>query len=403
MDLSTSSRSKPINVKTVAALAKRTKTLLQTLVIGQGNYLKDTALKPLIQYGCHHSIRRFEITNNISLSVQGMFDFVKCLRSLTHLNLSETNCVSFYSLSVIIDKSPQLVHLDVSRCQSLQYVEPGTVERVTQMLANKIRPVKHFNVSHSSFNDAILLPFITSCPEMEYLNLESTHVSKTSVLNLQYLPQLTHIILSHNQNGNFNNPATISLADAIVVFSERTTRLQHFELSFCPYLDDHCISFLTTNCGDTLKALIFSNSANVSDASLLVIEETCPNLEELNISRCPRMTLNGFMSLFTALGSDPISRPSPLTKLDISSNSVAVNDALLKLIGTTLPNLTWISLANSNSVTGIGVSGLTDKKYGKGLEWLDLNGCTRVRAEVVNALRRSKSFKGKVTALMNPV
>lgn len=178
--------------------------------------------------------------------------------------------------------------------------------------------------------------------------------------------------------------------------------LSDLELRHCSLTDVGFKYFAQHNKVKGLKKLIMDKPGDLTDEALHIIADSCPNLQNLKLSRCALITNFGLLSLTSKcrklselhLNNSPSFLGSPKPKSDI-------DNSCLKSIADHCPRLVCFRLFYSSLVTSEGFQNLvTGCKY---LQGLMLYECAHIDDGCLNMLLKLKFLRAFVLVNSNDV
>jgi len=211
--------------------------------------------------------------------------------------------------------------------------------------------------------------------------------------------------LSHTHHLDFAGCARITSGAATLL--SQCPQITELSLRDCTALNDDCCRIMFsmgTNLARSLRNLDLSFCMALTDFSVAVLVKECPNLEELNISRCNRLSdhsltllggtkinsldisMNGHCVTLSSIG-ELIGGGIPLTKLNIGGCSNFNDEAVSLLVDQQLC-LTHLLMNDCFQVTNTAVEKIANSPIlSKSLQQLSICGCTRITYDGVRLLK----------------
>ncbi|KAJ4784697.1 F-box/LRR-repeat protein 10 [Rhynchospora pubera] len=191
-------------------------------------------------------------------------------------------------------------------------------------------------------------------PSLQKLCLSVDYITDNLVGSIsEALPQLTHLDL---QDAPWVDPTPLSdLTNAGLQLINRHGKLKH-------------VSLIRS------QEFMFTSFKRVSDLGLLLMAQTCSNLESISLGGFSRVTDAGFRAVIHSC--------SRLCKLRVSHGN-QLTDLVFHDISATSLSLTHVSLKWCNLLTDMGVKRLS---FNKDLNVLDLRECRLLSDEAISAL-----------------
>ncbi|KAG1710943.1 hypothetical protein DVH05_013664 [Phytophthora capsici] len=352
--------------------------------------VSDTGVVVLANSGGVNSLTlldlaRFDLQYKFNdISLMALADNCLVLQTLI---LSGCEMVSDVGMDWLGSGCNALTYLDVSGCTAL-------TDLSMRAISENMLQLRHLSIRHCiRVTDQGIRRLSLGCPDLTYLNAEG-------------LPLLSDLHTSKT-NGEVYRQGISALAAGC-------HQLLHLDLSNCTSISDgtlHCIAMLSHE----LTALLLSGCYRVTAVGVKEVLTHCSKLTMLHASGCDQVTDRAFnirrqSSSPTGNGSNELrdlrlrgtqvsdvtlkwlSRYSPqLRELDVSECCRITDMGLLTLTGSamagTLRNL-W--LRNVVDITETGVSWLAEKC--SKLMLLDVTGCPKVRSFSVKSLASSWKF-----------
>ncbi|CAG8806102.1 18369_t:CDS:2, partial [Dentiscutata erythropus] len=216
----------------------------------------------------------------------------------------------------IAKSCPNLRHLKIMWCRGLS-------DRVISKIA-QICPLEFLSVSCNSkgikrasklynMKDTTLCKIANSCPNLQYLKLKSYKLSDISLKKVAHL----------------------------------CTNLRYLKLKYNEHITDTSIVLIGQNCSYLEYLGLWG--ANITDASLKQIAESCPKLHTLRLIDCEKITDQGVYAIASAypnMQKYVLDDCGEIT--DISVKKIAQSNPNLKYL-----NLNWCHLVSDDSICAI--------------------------------------------------
>ena len=251
----------------------------------------------LLEIGSLPSIKSLEdlsVAGCLKVTDKSFISFLnKSGGNLKRLNLAGT-MIRLIDVGSLTTLSPYLEQLVLASCYSIR--DAGLV-----YFLNKVgRNLKSLDLSRTE----ITLSEVGS-PTNRFASLEALPSLETLVLETCH--NITDMGLISFLNRTGGNLESINLSDTMITLSEvglLTTclfSLQELNLSWCPSLTDiGLISFLNRTGGSMKRLDLSATRITLSEVGSLAT--WCPNLEELDLSYCRKITEDGLISLLEKTG-----------------------------------------------------------------------------------------------------
>ncbi|KAG6413815.1 hypothetical protein SASPL_126530 [Salvia splendens] len=292
------------------------------------------------------------------------------LESLSNLTVSSCRGITDLSIEAVGKGCPNLKHMCVRKCcfvsdnglvafakatSSLECLQLEECNRITQIgiltalscISSKLKSVSL--VKCMGIKDlSIDFPALSPCESLRSLSIRSCPgFGSTSLAMVGKLcPHLHHLDLS--------GLCGITDTGLLPLLECCEAGLAKVDLSECSNLSDEVILALARLHGATLELVNIDGCQKITDATLAALAESCPLLNDLDVSRC----------LVTDAGVAALSRgvQSNLQVLSLSGCSMVSNKSIpaLERLGQTLVGL---NLQHCNSISNSKVEMLTEKLW----------------------------------------
>lgn len=220
------------------------------------------------------------------------------LRRLRSLDLSSSKGHSAASVAVLVAALPDLTSLNLSHASQLTNDAVAPLGRLVHLEELSLRGCKEIT-------DDGVVPLVTALgPQLRKLSLsgcKSLHDRSVRTMAAR-CPELRVLELAFCSN----------ISDAAVdALARGCSRLEKLDLEEVPELTDAALGSLAAHTRGSLRAIVLSYDDKLTDVGLLALARGCPNIEQLLMDNCTRVTDQALAAL-----------PGLLHKLDV----VAVYD-----------------------------------------------------------------------------
>ncbi|KAL2228937.1 UNVERIFIED_CONTAM: EIN3-binding F-box protein 1 [Sesamum indicum] len=353
----------------IASLLSSASTVLTKLKL-QALNITDYSVAVIGHYGM--SITNLVLCGLQNVSQKGFWVMgnAKGLQTLSSLTITSCKGVTDLSLEAVGRGCPNLKHMCLRKCcfvsdnglvafakaaGSLESLQLEEVNRITQLgiltaLSSCISKLKSVSlVKCMGIKDlSTEFPMLSPCESLRCLSIRSCPgFGSTSLAMVGKLcPQLHHLDLS--------GLCGITDAGLLPLLESCETGLAKVNLSDCSNLTDEVVLALARLHGETLELLNLDGCQKITDASLAALAESCPLLNDLDVSKCS-ITDTGVVAL--SHGSQ-----HNLQILSFSGCSMISNKCrpALEQLGRTLVGL---NLQHCNSISSNSIELLTENLW----------------------------------------
>ncbi|PIM97262.1 Leucine rich repeat protein [Handroanthus impetiginosus] len=288
------------------------------------------------------------------------------LKTLSSLSITSCRGITDLSLEAVARGCPNLKQMCLRKCcfvsdnglvafakatSSLESLQLEECNRITQIgiltaLSSSSAKVKSVSlVKCMGIKDlSTQFPTLSPCESLRCLSIRSCpgFGSRSLAMVGKLCPQLHHLDLS--------GLCGITDAGLLPLLESCETGLAKVNLSNCSNLTDEVVLALARLHGETLEMLNLDGCRKITNASLVALAESCPLLNDLDISKCS-ITDSGVTALSHGVQSN-------LQILSLSGCSMVSNKSMpaLENLGRTLLGL---NLQHCNSISSTTVEMLT--------------------------------------------
>ncbi|XP_046839843.1 dynein regulatory complex subunit 6-like isoform X2 [Xenia sp. Carnegie-2017] len=337
---------------------------------------------------------------------------------LGHLNLRGCFNLTVKSL-MIISVSKNLQDLNVSECE-------GIDDEVIKSIAAGCSSLLYLNLSRCNISDAALRSLARNCVNLQYLNVSFCrgftdkglgYVShgkgarKLSYLDLSGCEQVTEFGFMSLSLGCLSlstlvlNNLPELRDDDLQMLCEKCNSVKMISMLNSPLVSDVGIRYFTSF--RRLERLYIEGNHRITDTSIKALAKSCPELFQIYITDCPRLTdlslkaLSSCREIVVLNVADCVriqdagvrqivEGPSGAKLREINlTNCVRVSDVSLLRIAQRCHNLTYCSICYCEHVTDAGVELLATLPS---LVSLDVSGCN-IQDHGVSSLGNSSRLK----------
>lgn len=200
---------------------------------------------------------------------------------LEKIKLSINGYETVEHYSSLQSRAPKLSKIYANFVDDFTLMNEDSLLYLFTNLGGRISSLTNINASFFRQISSLICEF---CPNLKELSIVrpqgSAGLQSSSTTGLYLLPmfqdfdraaKLTHLHLGLE---NLSQSLLSALA-------ENCRNLKTLDLAYCRTLDDMILTKITENCGKTLKILDISLCNGITDDGILVVAQTCPNLEEI--------------------------------------------------------------------------------------------------------------------------
>ncbi|KAJ3042626.1 F-box/LRR-repeat protein 5 [Rhizophlyctis rosea] len=358
-------------------LLSRSKNGLKSLTLSSCPNITNPALKALTLHTCKN-LTHLAITSTTKITPAAFAETIPMMgKSLTDLTLSET-LAEDQTVRRVLNICPNLTHLTLAKTSVTNHAFQICDKFAEKNLQLRLQ---HLDVSGCrDVSDRALYSLSRVCPDVRYLDLTRTGVTKATLVNLAHFGKIETLILGGGQN-HLKLPGTLSMGDAMLTFVSGEgvgESLRCLRVSYMPEFGDESVGFLASFCS-RLEEVEFEWCGGVGDGACGSLASGCEGLKSVKLVSCPRVSDVGAVALVTGL--------KGLEALSLANNS-QVGDAVVAAVVEEGRELVHLDLGNCVSVSGGGVARLTEK-VGKRIQYLNLDNCSGVHHDTVAKLRAS--------------
>jgi hypothetical protein len=371
-----------INNKSLSGMIERSQRFLRVLDISGCTGVSDAGLKALVRHRSLH-LQELALASTTNISFGCLVDVLSQLsrlqagtvaRGLSVVNIASTAVTDRY-VRELLANVPTLTSLDISQCANL-------TSRVFAGISvtNPIGRLKNLKMHGSqTFTDSTLADMSTLfASSLECIDVSSCRlVSRDTILSLAKCRNLVDINLSSIIGASVS---TFTFADVILSLSDAIgSNLHTFRYGTTNGFVDTCLEYLA-EFSPKLVHLDLSSAIQLTDQSVSLLATCCPMLETLILPNCPLLSDISAIEVSLKCGK--------LTYLDMSGANLtdAGLMAFSKLSVLEQLNLNGCTLLTSKAALEFA------KAFARGdrqfLRVLQLNYCSKIKNEVVDAMRR---------------
>eukprot|EP00731_Ephydatia_muelleri_P012090 Em0006g984a len=299
----------------------------------------------------------------------------------TELDLqSRWNTVDNVALEALVARCCNIQHLDLSWTGGGGQI---TESAFCSFIENCGRDLRTLRLSCCQYiNDVALETIGRECTKLEELDLQScSHLKKSALSHIAKLACLQRLNLYKSTN---------LTSDIIAHIGSNCKAIKHLNIgASCRLLDSKGIAVLNTALS-RLKDLISLDlwrCTNCNAATIKVLADNCPNLQELDIGWCSQVLQTGFDILHLS------SQCTNLRKL-FFTRGTAVDSHYLEILANHCPTLEQLDILGANSATPDSVNEVAKKC--RNLKFFDVSFCSQINEAFVTDLRKkypSVTFK----------
>ena len=302
---------------------------LKELSLKCDNGLTDSGLKKIISYIQYEMLETLDISSEASgITETGFISLLSIIgANLRKLNMRGLE-ISLSEINSLTTTLSNLEDLDVSRCGN--FTETGFIT-LLNIVGGRLRKLR-----------------------MSYLKIELTkiHFLTTTLSNLEDLDisrcerftESGFISLLNIVGGRLRKLNMSSLKVSLSEINSLTTNLQNLEdldISWCDEISEALFISLLSIVGGRLRRLKMV-MLRISLSEISSLTSSLPNLEDLNISDCSKIPETVFISLINIVGGH-------LRKLNISGLRISLSE--MNSLTTTLPNLEDLDISDCSKLT----------------------------------------------------
>eukprot|EP00127_Corallochytrium_limacisporum_P001218 Clim_evm5s46 gene=Clim_evmTU5s46 len=262
----------------------------------------DNIVRLLPMTGCEY----LNLSSCWHVGDYGISRIAKKCTNLRSLVLFSVWDLTSAGLMVITNVNPQLDYLEVSNCRKL------TDEAIVHTVKT-CKELRHLELSYcKSLGDASLQAIVEHCHNLRVLNLQrcvGMSAEGFAIFRKHSLPLL--------ERAEFSD--LLAINDELILFMVRNMpKLKRLNLAFCSNITDEalvsiaafcheleeldlsCVGANITDegiaeltegkCRDTLRFISLRNCPQVTNASVLALDESCTRLRTINVSNCKLVT-----------------------------------------------------------------------------------------------------------------
>jgi len=209
--------------------------------------------------------------------------------NLIHLRLYENNRkyrhISDETISEIVAICPNLIHIYIS--YSNQITDISLIE-----IAKKCQRIEYINIGGYKISDKSLREIANSCPKLQYHHLpDCCYISDSGIIEI--ISSHPHLLSLSFEGGGLEGCEITNLS--IKKIAELCPKLQYFNVSERDDITDESICILLQLCPN-LQELILEQ-CNITDATINAIINLRHNLQKLNIIYCDQVSRNAISSI----------------------------------------------------------------------------------------------------------
>lgn len=258
-----------------------TKIDMRGWVVGKALFTKMT------KSGCKQRLEELRLDETIGLTGE-MLEIIRGFQRLRKLTLRGTVNINF-NMAQLLGSFPKLMELDISECtvdiQSLTIISQSC-QMLNALILQNCRGLDDFCMQ-------ILAQFMQRFRRLKVLDFSKGNDfgDEGMLAVLQAAPKL----LSSLSLSGAKNLTSLSITG----LRTRMPALTSLDVSRFPHLTQTAFEWIAEGCR-ALVVLDLTKSAEFDDAALIKIGASCPHLERLYASKCPRVTdvgVAGFMKV----------------------------------------------------------------------------------------------------------